>query len=70
MAEIEQARALEPFSPIINANLGRVLYHARRYEEAIAHLEKTLELDPAFVLTHHRLGLAFEANGMYQRSHS
>jgi TolB-like protein/Flp pilus assembly protein TadD len=68
MAEIEQARALEPFSPIINANLGRVLYHARRYEEAIAHLEKTLELDPSFVLTHHRLGLAFEANGMYEEA--
>jgi len=68
MAEIEQARALEPFSPIINANLGRVLYHARRYEEAIAHLERTLELDPSFVLTHHRLGLAFEANGMYEEA--
>jgi len=68
MAEIEQARALEPFSPIINANLGRVLYHARRYEEAIAHLEKTLDLDPSFVLTHHRLGLAFEANGMYEEA--
>ncbi len=68
MVEIEQARALEPFSPIINANLGRVLYHARRYDEAIAHLEHTLKLDPSFVLTHHRLGLAFEANGMYEEA--
>ena len=58
--EMEHARRLEPVSLIINANLGWLLYHARRFEEALAQLDKTLEMDRQFVATHHRLGLVLE----------
>jgi len=44
----ERARQLEPFSPIINANLARALYWGRRYDEAIAQARRTLDLDPKF----------------------
>jgi TolB-like protein/DNA-binding winged helix-turn-helix (wHTH) protein len=44
----ERARQIEPFSLIVNANLARALYWARRYEEAIAQARKTLDLDPKF----------------------
>ena len=37
-----------PFPSIVNANLTRALYRARRYDEAIAQARKTLELDPEF----------------------
>jgi TolB-like protein/DNA-binding winged helix-turn-helix (wHTH) protein/Tfp pilus assembly protein PilF len=44
----ERARQLEPFSLVINANLARALYWARRYDEAIAHARSTLDIDPQF----------------------
>ncbi len=47
--EMRRARALDPLSLIINTELGRVLYTARRYDEAIEQLEDTLDLNPDFV---------------------
>jgi TolB-like protein len=44
----QRALQLEPFSLIINANLARGFYWARRYDEAIAQARKTLALDPSF----------------------
>lgn len=59
--EVERARELEPTSAIINANAGRVLYHARQYDAALQRLRTAIEMEPAFSVTHHRLGLVFEA---------
>jgi tetratricopeptide (TPR) repeat protein len=38
----EMARGLDPLSLIVNANLARALYWARRYDEAIAQARKTI----------------------------
>jgi TolB-like protein len=46
--EHERARELDPLSPIINANLARSFYWARRYDDAIAQARKTLQIDPRF----------------------
>jgi tetratricopeptide (TPR) repeat protein len=46
--EHERARELDPFSLIINANLARSLYWARRYDEAILQARKTLQMDARF----------------------
>jgi TolB-like protein len=46
--EHERAQELEPYSLIINANLARSLYWARRYDEAVLQARKTLQLDPKF----------------------
>jgi tetratricopeptide (TPR) repeat protein len=48
IAEHQRARDLDPFSLIVNANLTRALYWARRYDDAIAQARRTLELDPKF----------------------
>jgi TolB-like protein/DNA-binding winged helix-turn-helix (wHTH) protein/Tfp pilus assembly protein PilF len=50
IAEHERARQLDPRSLIVNANLTRALYWARRYDEAIAQARATLELDSGFGL--------------------
>ena len=63
--EIERARALEPTSAIINANAGRVLYHARQYDAAVRQLRMAIEMEPGFSVTHHRLGLVFEAQHLF-----
>ncbi|MGB7834623.1 MAG: tetratricopeptide repeat protein, partial [Xanthobacteraceae bacterium] len=36
---------------------------ARRYDEAIAQLRKTLEIDPTFYYAHYNLGMALQRKG-------
>jgi serine/threonine protein kinase/Tfp pilus assembly protein PilF len=63
IAEGKRAIELDPFSPIMNADLGQDLFCARRYDEAIAQLRKTLEIDPTFYYAHYNLGTALQLKG-------
>ena len=65
LAEMELALQLDPLSPIISTNLGRVLFHARQDDAAATQLEAAVALHPHFVVARYRLGLAFEALGRY-----
>jgi TolB-like protein/Flp pilus assembly protein TadD/class 3 adenylate cyclase len=68
IAELRRAVDLDPFSVIINANLGYVYIVARRYPDAIAQLRKTVELDPDFWTTHRNLGEALELGGQLEQA--
>jgi tetratricopeptide (TPR) repeat protein len=59
---------LEPLSLIYNANYGWFLAFSRRYDEAIAHLKKTLELDENFGPTHSLLSMTYQLKGDYAAS--
>jgi len=48
IAEHERARDLDPQSLIVNANLARAYYWARRFDDAVLQARRTLELDPRF----------------------
>src|SRR5262249_8785876 len=50
---------------IINVMYGNILFHARRYDEAIAQMKKTLELDNNFAITHQCLARIYQAHGNY-----
>jgi len=63
VAQMERAAALDPLSLIINTNLGRALIHARRFDDAIAQLHKTMEMAPGFSYAHRVFGLALELQG-------
>jgi len=63
IAEVKRALELDPFSKIMNTNLGRCYMLARRYPEAIAQLRKALELDPDFPPTHAVFGRALLLSG-------
>ncbi|HTL77881.1 MAG TPA: protein kinase [Candidatus Babeliales bacterium] len=56
LGEIEHARELDPFSAIINADTGKMLYFARRYEEAESQLKQTMQMYPDFALSCYWLG--------------
>jgi len=56
---------IEPFSLILNREYGSNLFFARRYDEAIAQLKKTIELDASFPSAHYGLALAYWMKGNY-----
>jgi TolB-like protein len=64
LAEIRRARELDPFSLLINWNVGRILYFARRYDESLAELRQTLEMDQNSAPTHAFLELVYTMKGM------
>lgn len=53
LVEAVRAQEMEPLSPIVNASVGFTLYLSRRFDEAIVELEKSLEIDPNFLLAIH-----------------
>jgi len=68
IAEHERAQQLDPLSLIVNANLTRALYWARRYDEAIAQARRTLELDPSFGITLFWLDGALRHKGLFKEA--
>jgi len=48
---------------INNADFGNDYYYARRYDEAIAQLRKTIEIEPRFYLAHYYLAQALQLKG-------
>jgi TolB-like protein/Tfp pilus assembly protein PilF len=46
LEEIKRARELDPRSFPINKDTGEILFHAHRYDEAVAQLHRTIEADP------------------------
>ncbi len=63
IAEMRRALELDPLSLIVNANLGAAYLHAGRYDEAIAQLRKTVELDAGFYYARYLLAEALELKG-------
>jgi len=57
------AEALDPLSLTIHQVVGRCLYWARHLDEAIAHLQATLEMDPRNTITYTWLARAYLAAG-------
>jgi eukaryotic-like serine/threonine-protein kinase len=57
LLELRRAEELDPLSLPAQASLAYCLFHARRHDEAIALLEKLLEIEPNFVPAHYLLGL-------------
>ncbi len=63
--EARRALQSDPLSLIINTDLGRHYYYARRYDEAIAQLRSTVDLDPSFPRAHLELGRAYRQKGLH-----
>jgi len=68
LAQAEQGRSLDPFSISANREFGRVLYWARRYDEAITQFRATIDLHPTDALTHVYLMWAYYQKGMYKEA--
>jgi len=68
LAEIEKAHELDPFSLVISAGVGHVLYLSREYDRAIEQYQKAVDLDPAFMITHVWFGRPYLEKGMFKEA--
>jgi TolB-like protein/tetratricopeptide (TPR) repeat protein len=68
LAATHRAVVLDPLGRISHSALGRALYTARRYGEAIAAFAGVISLDPGFGSTYGERGAAYYALGDLQRA--
>ncbi|MCP5109313.1 MAG: tetratricopeptide repeat protein, partial [bacterium] len=61
--ELERLIASEPLNPVYPYWLAGVYYSYNWFDEAVAELNKSLALDPAFAAAYDRLGLCLEGLG-------
>lgn len=66
--ELKRAQELDPFSLIINTDLGHTYINAGQYDKAIEQLRKSLEMDQDFYYAHWCLGLAYEMKGSFREA--
>jgi hypothetical protein len=52
---MKKAIELDPFSSRVQSFLGRTYIWARRYDDALTHLQKTTQMFPSFAIDHQRL---------------
>jgi tetratricopeptide (TPR) repeat protein len=57
LVEARRAQEIEPLSPSVNAGTAHALFLARRYDQAIAECEKSLEVDANFIFAIHLVGM-------------
>src|SRR5436309_5207689 len=65
LAEATRAHELDPLNPEVATALARARYFARRYDAAIAVLQKSLDLEPDLASAHLYLALALAGKGSY-----
>jgi TolB-like protein/Flp pilus assembly protein TadD len=65
LAEAERAYELDPLSPVVGANLAKILQESGQDDKAIQQAKKTLDLEPASAVTHAVLGIAYQDKKMY-----
>jgi tetratricopeptide (TPR) repeat protein len=66
--QIEVARQLDPLSPLINSDVGKLLYFARHYKAAITQLEQAVRMNPNFDQPHGWLGYAYASTGKFDEA--
>jgi TolB-like protein/Flp pilus assembly protein TadD len=66
--EIRKAVALDPLSVGVNGAFGGILVYARQYDDAIAQLTRTVEMDPGFARNRTELAKAYALKGLGKRA--
>ena len=64
LSEITRAVELDPVTPSVSSCTAQVLYHARRYDEAIRQAYATLEMAPTFYGLYGWIGAAYVKSGL------
>jgi len=65
LAEAEKAYELDPLSPVVGANLAKILHEAGQDDKGIEQANKTLDLEPGSAVTHAVLGIIYQDKRMH-----
>jgi tetratricopeptide (TPR) repeat protein len=68
IAEMKEAKSLDPLSLIINADLAELYVISHSYDESINQSRKTLEMDPNFAMAHNQLAEAYLQKHAYDQA--
>jgi len=68
LAEIKLARELDPLLLRINALEGQILFFAKDYDNALDRLQKTIDLDSNFWLSHLFISRVYTEKGMHSEA--
>lgn len=68
LLEITFGHELDPLSRVLNLNLARILYFARRFDESAKQCLKTIEMFPDYLIAHRRLGMTYGEQGMFEEA--
>jgi DNA-binding winged helix-turn-helix (wHTH) protein/TolB-like protein/Flp pilus assembly protein TadD len=68
LAEIQVARELDPLSLRINAEEGQIYFFAKDYDKALDRLQKTIDLEPHFWLSHLLISRVYTEKGMHSEA--
>jgi len=68
LAEIKLARELDPLSLRTNALEGQILFFAKDYDNALDRLQKTIDLDSNFWLSHLFISRVYTEKGMHSEA--
>ena len=68
ISEMEKARELDPFSIIINTELGCPYLYSKQYDRAVEYFEKAVEMEPDFPFAHFALAEAYDRIGRYKEA--
>lgn len=68
LAEIDLARQLDPFSPIINTLCAEFRFHAGRHDEILPIIARSLEIDPHFWVTHVVAAKVYQSLGCWEEA--
>jgi len=67
-AEVNLAASLDPLAPNTSRWVGQDLFYARRYDQAVRQLQKTVEMYPEFLPPSVQLGKAYAQLGRYEEA--
>jgi TolB-like protein/DNA-binding winged helix-turn-helix (wHTH) protein/Tfp pilus assembly protein PilF len=68
LIEIEAAARLDPLSAQVHSTFGRILYRARKFEDAAFQLKRAIEIEPRNVAAYSRLVDVYEQMGKYSEA--
>ena len=67
--ELEKLANANPRHPLYPYWLARLDYDDQHFSSAVAHLQKVLELDPAYMKAYDNLGLCYDALGKHEEAY-
>lgn len=68
LTHMRRAQELDPLSPAMYVDLGRILISARQYDQSLDQYRKALELNPNYAPAHFNLLLCYLVKGDYEQA--